>query len=70
MDWISDLLRLNTHIVAVQAVVSAQAITIGEMIEAGEDTANVEALHRTSQNVLRRLRASRDTLLDEIKDGV
>jgi hypothetical protein len=64
------VLRLNTHIIVAQAVVSAQAVTIGEMLEAGEDTAEAEAQHRAYQNVLRRLRAGRDILLDELKDGV
>lgn len=67
-NWIDEVLRLNTHIIVAQAVVRAQAATIGELMEAGEDTAEAEAQHRAYLTVLRRLRAGRDTLLDEIKD--
>ena len=39
------------------------------MMEAGEDTVEVEALHRAYRNELSRLRRVRVVLVDEIKDG-
>ena len=68
-DWIDEVLRLNAHILRVEARLTAQAATIVEMMEAGEDTAGAEGLHRAYQNDVRRLRGLRDTLLDEIKDN-
>ena len=69
-EWIDDLLRLNARILAAEARLSAQAFTIVEMMEAGEDTAKAEELHRAYRNDLRRLRRLRDIRLDEIKDDL
>ena len=68
--WIDAVLRLNGRILAGQAVVNAQAFTIVDMMEAGEDTAKAEDLHRAYGDDLRLLRAVRDTMLDDMRDDV
>lgn len=68
--WIDEVMRLNARILAAQKVVNTQAVTIAEMMEAGEDTAKAEELHRAYLSHLRRLRAHRDTRLDEVADDV
>jgi hypothetical protein len=69
-DWISNVLRLNTRIVAAQAAISAQAFAILEMTEAGEDTTKAGERYRAYRNDLRLLRKVRDTLLDNINGDV
>ena len=69
-NWINDVLRLNARILAAQAVADAQAISILEGMEQGENTAKAEKMYLAYRSELRRLRARRDTLLDDVKNDV
>jgi hypothetical protein len=70
MQWITDVLRLNTRILAAQAVADTQAISILESMEQGQDTVKAEKMYLAYRSELRRLWARRDTLLDDIKSDV
>ena len=70
MQWITDVLHLNTRILDAQAIADTQAVSILESMEQGENTAKAEKMYLAYRSELRRLRARRDTLLDGVRTDV
>lgn len=67
-EWISDLLQLNTRIIAAQSRLSAQASRIMEALETREDIDEEEGLFGAYRDKLRALRQARDALLSQVKE--
>lgn len=70
INWIADVLRLNSRIIATQARVSAQGDRILEMLEAGQSTASAEALFKAYNQRLIQLRRLQAELLQEPRSEV
>ena len=70
MGWIEDLLHLNKRILNAETRLIAQDAVIVEMMEAGEDTAGAEELHRAYRNDLQRIRRLRNAMLNDIADDL
>ena len=64
-NWIDDVLRLNTHIVATRAMVSAQGDRILELLEEREDTTLAENLFKSYGRRLAYLRRMQAELLQQ-----
>lgn len=64
-NWIDDVLRLNSRIVAAQARLSAQGDRILEMLKVREDTTSAEDLFKAYHHRLIQLRRTQVELLQE-----